>query len=97
MSRWREGVYAPCFWRFRGLDRHKLYVVVLCFLLMMTVVGLSVLGEQRLEVYISLFTVCYFASSALFRPRRRWFDLVGSALFLVFSYIVAVKVLEILL
>jgi hypothetical protein len=64
--------------------------------MMITVVSLSALYESRLDVYVSLFTVAYFAASALFRPRRRWFDVVGLTLFLVFCYIVAVKVMEIL-
>ena len=62
----------------------------------LTVVSLSALHETQLEVYVSLFTVAYFVCSALFRPRRRWFDVVGMVLFSSFCYIVAVKVLEIL-
>ena len=61
-----------------------------------TVVGLSALREVRLEVYVSLFAVCYFAASALFRTRRRWFDVVGGMLFASFCVIVALKVMEIL-
>ena len=64
--------------------------------MMVTMVSLSALGEARLEVYYSLFTVVYFASSALFRPRRRWYDVPGVVLFLGFCYIVAVKVIEII-
>jgi len=64
---------------------------------MTTVVGLSALKELRLEVYVSLFAVGYFVSTALFRPRRRWHDLVGGSLLAVFSYIVALKIMEILL
>lgn len=78
------------------LDKQKQYVVVLGGLLMATIVSLSALGEARLDVYVSLFTVCYFAASALYQPRRRFFDLVGGALFLVFCVIVLQKVLEIL-
>ena len=61
-----------------------------------TVVVLSALGEARLEVYLSLFAVCYFASSALYQPRRRGPDFVGGALFTVFCIIVLRKVLEII-
>ncbi len=64
--------------------------------MMVTLVSLSALGEARLEVFYSLFTVVYFASSALFRPRRRWFDVPGVVLFLGFCYIVAMKVMEII-
>lgn len=63
---------------------------------MVTTVGLAALVEWRLEVYISLFAVCYFAASALFRPRRRGFDFVGGALFAAFCLIVALKVVQIL-
>jgi hypothetical protein len=64
--------------------------------MMLTLVSLSALGESRLEVFYSLFTVVYFASSALFRPRRRWFDVPGVVLFLGFCVIVALKVIEII-
>ena len=64
--------------------------------MMVTLVCLSALGEARLEVNYSLFTVVYFACSALFRPRRRWLDVPGGVLFLGFCYIVAVKVIEII-
>jgi Ca2+/Na+ antiporter len=78
------------------VDRQKQYVASLGGLIVLTTVGLSALREYRLEVYVSLFTVCYFAASALFRPRRRWLDVVGAALFLVFCYVVALKILDIL-
>lgn len=61
-----------------------------------TVVVLSALGEARLEVYLSLFAVCYFAASALYQPKRRGPDLVGGALFTVFCIIVLRKILEII-
>ncbi len=64
--------------------------------MMGTVTILSALGEARLDVYLSLFTVCYFASSALYQPRRRTVDFVGGALFMVFCVIVLRKILEIL-
>ena len=80
----------------RALDKHKQYVVSLGSALMVVVVWLSLFPGTQLEVYVSLFAVCYFAVSALFRPRRRIFDVVGGGLFLSFCYIVAVKVIGIL-
>lgn len=79
------------------MDKHKAYVVGLASLLLSTVVGLAALKEARLDVYVSLFTVSYFATLAVFRPRRRGPDVVGVALFIAFSLIVASKVAEILL
>ena len=78
------------------MDKNKQYLLFMAGAMMVTLVSLSALGEARLEVYYSLFTVVYFASSALFRPRRRWFDVPGGVLFLGFCYLVAVKVIEII-
>lgn len=78
------------------MDKNKQYLLFMAFALMLTLVSLSALGEQRLEVYYSLFTVVYFAASALYRPRRRWFDIPGGVLFLGFCIIVTLKVIEII-
>jgi hypothetical protein len=78
------------------MDKQKEYISLLGGLLMLIVVSMTALGETRLEVYLSLFTVCYFAATALYRPRKRFYDIVGAALFLVFMIIVSIKVLEII-
>jgi hypothetical protein len=61
-----------------------------------TVVCLSALGEIRIDVYVSLFTVEYFAASALYQPRRRYVDFIGGLLFAVFCFIVGMKIWEII-
>jgi hypothetical protein len=78
------------------MDRQKLYVETLGVVFSVMTIGLSAYNEQRLEVYVSLFAVGYFAITALFTPRKRRFDVVGAGLFLVFCYIAAMKVLDIL-
>jgi hypothetical protein len=78
------------------LDKQKKYLVTLAFLLLGTVVSLSALAEDRIDVYVSLFTVCYFASTALYQPRKRSFDYVGGVLFFVFCVIVGIKIFEII-
>ncbi|MEM0203252.1 MAG: hypothetical protein QXO16_04635 [Archaeoglobaceae archaeon] len=67
------------------------------FLLLMalTVAFLSA-GENKLEVYLSAFIVEYYATIAIFRPRRRFFDFLALALFIVFVAIVSAKVREVL-
>ena len=78
------------------LDKSRAYLVFETGLFMLVIVVLTALGEGRLEVYFSLFAVVHFAASALFRPRRRWFDLSGVGLFVGFCYIVLVKIIEII-
>ena len=78
------------------MDKNRRFLLFLGFTLLGTAVLLAALGENRLEVYVSLFTVDYFASGALFRPRFRRFDYLGGALFTVFCAIVTLKVWEIL-
>jgi hypothetical protein len=78
------------------LDKQKKYVITFAILMFGTVVALSALGEGRVDVYVSLFTVEYFAASALFQPRRRFYDVVGGVLFAVFCVIVAGKIWEII-
>ena len=78
------------------MDKQKKYIVTLLILVFGIVVILSALGEQRLDVYFSLFTVSYFASTALYQPRKKGFDFLGLVLFLFFSGIVAIKIYEII-
>lgn len=80
----------------RFVNKQKLYILILGALMLSTVVILSAIGESRLDVYVSLFTVEYFACTALFQPRRKYFDVVGGGLFIVFCYIVAAKIWEII-
>jgi hypothetical protein len=78
------------------MDKRKSYVLTLAFLLAASTVALSALKEMRLDAYISIFAIDYFIASAVFRPRRRTMDFIGIALFIAFAYIVALKVMEIL-
>jgi hypothetical protein len=50
---------------------------------------------QNIAAYLSLFTLCYFASSFIFRPKRRTIDFVGLGLlyYSVLSMAIAFKVL----
>jgi hypothetical protein len=71
--------------------------MTLAGLLFAVVVILAAFNESRLDVYVSVFAVSYFATSSIFNPRRRMNDFLGLSLFLVFSFIVALRVLEILM
>jgi len=54
--------------------------MILAILLFASVVSLSTLGVQNLAAYLSLFSLCYFAVSFGFRPKRRTIDFVGLGL-----------------
>jgi len=54
--------------------------MTLAILFFASVVSLSALRVQNLAVYVSLFTLCYFANSFIFRPKRRTIDFVGLGL-----------------
>jgi len=78
------------------MDKNILFNIVLGFMIVSTAVLLSSLGEIRLDVYISMYTLEYFVVKAVLRPRRRFFDILGLALFLIFSIIVCFRIWEIL-
>ncbi len=68
--------------------------MTLAVLFLVSVVSLSALDVQNLAAYLTLFTLCYFASSFVFRPKRRTIDFIGlgllyySALFLATFFLV---------
>ena len=76
----------------RQLQRENTFLMMLTILLSTSVVLLSALAVQNLAAYLSLFTLCYFAASFVFRPRRRTLDFVGlglvyySALFIAIAF-----------
>lgn len=79
------------------MDRNSLYLITLALLIALAASSLAALGEGRLDVYVSVFTLIYFALTAVFRPRKKTFDFLAVVLLAVFAYIVAVRVLEILI
>jgi len=78
------------------LKRNVRYVAFLAVAMPLTVAVLSALGEQRIDVYLSLFTLEYFVANALFSPRRRTRDYLGIILLVIFTYFVAMRVMEVL-
>lgn len=79
------------------MDRQTLYLTTLGLLITVATSALAALNETRLDVYVSMFTLVYFVANAVYRPRKRTRDFLALALLVVFAYIVANRVLEILL
>jgi len=83
------------------MDRHILFVLLLAVFFLFTVVILAAMGQTRLDVYISVFTIEYLVLVEILRPRRRFMtslglDPVALGLVIIFGLIVTRKVLEIL-
>jgi hypothetical protein len=78
------------------MDKNILFNIVLGSMIVPTVAILSALGEARLDVYVSMYTLEYFVAKAVLRPRRRFVDALGLLLLTAFLIIVGVRVWEIL-
>lgn len=79
------------------MDRQKLYLMTLALFNNIAVAALAALGEARLDAYVSVFVLIYFTLTAVFRPRKRTWDVLGASLLAVFAYIVFTRVLEVLM
>jgi len=82
------------------MDRRGYLVLQLAVLYVATIIILELLGEGRLDVYLSLLTLEYLVSLALYSPfpssTQKALNLLGALLFAVFLYFVTLRVLEIL-
>jgi hypothetical protein len=78
------------------MDKNILFNIVLGSMIVPTVAILSALGEARLDVYVSMYTLEYFVAKAVLRPRRRSVDALGLLLLTAFLITVGVRVWEIL-
>ncbi len=78
------------------LEKDRLFNVLLSAFYSLTVASLAALGEQRLDLYISMLTLEYTVLYALLRPRRRWREVLLPFLLVVFSYFVVLRVIEVL-
>lgn len=83
------------------MEKHYLILLVLSIMVSLTIAVFAALGENRLDVYISVFAIEYLALVEIFRPRRKFIsfsglDFLSLGLFIIFSIIVARKVIEIL-
>ena len=76
------------------------YIITLSLLLLLTTVALSALGENRLDLYYSIYLIEGLAVTELYvylNPRaKRGLRVVNYVLFAGFMILVAAKVVEIL-
>lgn len=78
------------------MDKHRSFFLALTLTILGSLAILISAGESRIGVYVSVFAICYFACSEIFRPRRRTVDFVGIFLFIAFVILVTFKAAEVL-
>ena len=78
------------------MNRQKRYIISLSAVFLGSIMFLQFFNEVYLEKFLALFTLTYLVVTQIFNPRRRWFDVVGVVLVIWFSYLMVVKLLEIL-
>jgi len=83
------------------MERHLLFVIILTTMIFVSAAGLAAIGEGRLDVYLSLFTIEYLAVREILRIRIRGFSFAGLdpltvGLCVIFGFIVLKKIIEIL-
>ena len=76
------------------MDKQKTYIISLSFTYLVMTIILVIFNENRLNVYMSLFIIGYFSITTLFNPRKNYIDIVGIGLFILFSYIFMIIVLD---
>ncbi len=79
------------------MSKNHLFNILLALFIVITIPSLLALGESRVDVYVSLFTLEYFILVSVLRPRRiTGKDYLGIALFMIFIVIVAYRVMQVL-
>jgi hypothetical protein len=78
--------------------RLNLLITTYTLLTVISVISLYVLGEKRVDVYVSLNILAYYVSYATLRPTiiNRAVRFLNIALFIVFTIIVSFRIYEVL-
>lgn len=74
-------------------EKQNVFILTLAVLSFASVISLSALGESNLAVYTSVLTIVYFGVSLVLQVRRRAFDFLGVALFIIFALSIASSVI----
>lgn len=78
--------------------RLSLLIIVYTLLVVISAISLYVLGEKRIDVYVSLNILTYYVSYATLRPTftTRAVKFLNIALFVIFAIIVSFRIYEVL-
>jgi hypothetical protein len=82
------------------MENTELFIIIYAALLFSTVVILSLLGVERIDVYVALFAIEFFVASEVLSPfgatesRRK--TIMGILLLAIFTGIIIERIMEIL-
>jgi len=68
------------------MDKQKLYIETLGIVFLIINIGLIIVKELKLEVYMSFYAVGYLFITGFYAPKKRYFDVVGAGLLIIFCY-----------
>ncbi|MGB9759646.1 MAG: hypothetical protein ACP5KW_06585 [Thermoproteota archaeon] len=79
------------------MNKNYLANTIFTVMVMLTSSIFWLLGENRVDVYFSMYTLEYFVVKALFNPRRLYKDFLAFVLIAIFAVIVGYRVYEVLI
>ncbi|MGC8935406.1 MAG: hypothetical protein ACP5LN_09645 [Thermoproteota archaeon] len=79
------------------MNKNYLANTIFTVMVMLTSSTFWLLGENRVDVYFSMYTLEYFVVKALFNPRRLYKDFLAFVLIAIFAVIVGYRVYEVLI
>jgi hypothetical protein len=75
------------------MNKQKLYLELLSFTFFIVIIVLVAFNETRLTVYISLFAIGYYSITVLFRPKKKFFDIVSAGFLIFFCYTILMNII----
>ena len=78
------------------MNKRKLYILSLETLYALTLIILSILRIEQLDVYLIIMIMIYYVITLVFQPKKRGIDMVGLIFFIFFCYLIFRKIFAII-
>jgi len=78
------------------MNKRKLYILSLETLYALTLIILSILRIEQLDVYLIIMIMIYYIITLVFQPKKRGIDMVGLIFFIFFCYLIFRKIFAII-
>ena len=78
------------------MNKRKLYILSLETLYALTLIILSILRIEQLDVYLIIMIMIYYVITLVFQPKKRGIDMIGLFFFIFFCYLIFRKIFAII-